>query len=184
MMRLFVALWPPPRVVDQLTAQLAAAREEFGQLAWIEPQRSHITLVFLGSVCDDAVDGLADQLQAVCDATEPFRIRLTGAGHFGRATLWAGVDGDTPALFRLHRTMVAAMGDWAAPRRAWSAHLTLARGRRHGDVRPAARVLDGLTTDAWEVTQARLVRSDTRPEGAVYHQLRSMPLRGGPTWSP
>lgn len=180
-MRLFVALWPPEPVLDQLESHIDNVRAEYADLAWTDRTRAHITLVFLGSVSNEAVDPLAERLQAVCDATDPFWLRLAGTGNFGRATLWAGVDGDTPALSRLHRTTVAAMGDWAAPRRAWSAHLTLARGRRHGDVRPAARVLDGLTTDAWEVTQASLVHSDTRPDGAVYHQLRSMPLRGGPT---
>lgn len=164
--------------------QLTAARDGFGQLAWTESQRAHITLVFLGSVSDEVVDRLADQLHAVCSATDPFRIWLAGAGHFGRATLWAGVDGDTQALAELHHAMVTEMGDWAASRRDWSAHLTLARGRRHGDVRPAARALDQLETDSWQVDAAYLMQSDTQSRGAIYRQLRTLPLRGGPASAP
>src|SRR5699024_12500516 len=134
-MRLFVALWPPEPVLDQLESHIDNVPAEYADLAWTDRTRAHITLVSLGSLSNEAVDPLAERLQAVCDATDPFWLRLAGTGKFGRANLWAGVDGDRPALSRLHRTTVEAMGDWAAPRLDCTAHLTLDRCRMNYDLR-------------------------------------------------
>src|SRR5690625_1354650 len=147
-MRLFVALWPPEPVLDQLESHIDNVRAEHADLAWTDRTRAHITLGFLGSVSNEAVDPLAERLQAVSDAIDPFRRGLAATRNFGRASLWAGVAGDGRALAPLQRTTVAAMGGWPPRRCACSADLALARGRRHGAVRPGARVLDGLTTDA------------------------------------
>ena len=47
-MRLFVAITPPPRVLDELEARVAPLRPAWPALRWTGQPAWHVTLAFLG----------------------------------------------------------------------------------------------------------------------------------------
>ena len=47
MPRLFIAVWPPPDVVEQVAA---LPRPPVAGLRWTEPEQWHVTLRFLGAL--------------------------------------------------------------------------------------------------------------------------------------
>ena len=48
MMRLFVAVTPPPEALDELRSATADMRSARSELRWTRPDQWHLTLAFLG----------------------------------------------------------------------------------------------------------------------------------------
>jgi 2'-5' RNA ligase len=55
--RLFIAIAPPPAVLDDLESRLAPLRAAWPALRWTGRPAWHLTLAFLGEVADDAAAG-------------------------------------------------------------------------------------------------------------------------------
>src|SRR4051812_28165698 len=147
-MRLFLAVWPPPAVVDQIAA-LPRAEE---RLRWTTPDQWHVTLRFLGSVPE------AEPVAAAFSAAElpSGVIAVAGPtlGRFGSRVLHIPVDG----LDALASAVIAATAHLGEPPdpRPFHGHVTLARSRGRGgpvvDLRPLAGVPFSATWPVSEVT--------------------------------
>jgi 2'-5' RNA ligase len=159
--RLFVALWPGPRVRQALVAR----RDGLPWPAGAAPTPSdklHLTLHFIGQVPAARVAEIAMALQV---PVSPFELRLDLAEGWrgGVAVLRPSVP--PPRLLRLHGDLAAALRQLSLPveTRAFRPHVTLAR--RAGAARPAAPT-EPLR---WRVAGYALVLS--RPDGR-YELLR------------
>lgn len=64
------------------------------------------------------------------------------------------------------------------PGRRFVGHLTIARGRRDMDLRPARHLLSPLAM-SWPVISLSLVRSDLHPDGARYRDVKAFPVAQG-----
>jgi 2'-5' RNA ligase len=154
--RLFVAVWPSPEVVE---AVRAFPRPEVPGLRWTTEDQWHVTLRFLGDVAADLVDPLVAALPAggVDVVLGPATARL------GRSILVApvaGLDDVAAAVLRATAPLVPVVED-----RPFRGHLTLARARRA----PVPRSLVGLPlAGRWRAARVTLVRSTTAPSGARY----------------
>ena len=166
MPRLFVAVWPPDGVLDQLAA---LQRPSVTGLRWTTRDQWHVTLRFLGAV--DDVAGVESALAGV--EVAPVVARLGPVvGRFDHRILHVPVTN----LERLAAAVVAATADLGEPPedRPFRAHITLARAtRRPGvDLRPLA----GAPLEAeWPVDSVCLVQSHLSPKGARYETLASVP---------
>jgi 2'-5' RNA ligase len=126
MIRLFVALPLPPALSDHL----AALAHGLPGARWVEPDRMHLTLRFIGEVDGALADDIADALDAI--HMPEFDLELRGLGTFtekrGPAVLWAGVR-PNEALARLRGKVENAMVrvGLAPERRKFHPHVTLAR---------------------------------------------------------
>lgn len=109
----FYALVPPPVVIAPLRAAVDLLRRENDGLAWIAPERWHVTVRFLGRADP------RPHLERSIVLPERPRLTVAGAGTFGSRVLWAGVRGPVA-------DMVAAVG---GDPQGHTAHLTLARVR-------------------------------------------------------
>lgn len=160
-MRLFVSLVPPPEVVTALPALPPTVRPA-------APGQAHVTLAFLGEVA--GAEPVAVELAGVLAGRPAPRLRLSGAGTFGRA-VWLGVAGDLDVLARLAGAVqdaVRAAGVGLEARR-WRPHLTVGRGRLPGEL-PA---YEGPVATWGRVD---LVRSHLSPEGARHEPLHTWRL--------
>ena len=188
-MRLFAAVWPTDPVLDHLDLALAAVRggpagADRGPVRWSARETWHLTLAFYGDLPDGSVPVLLEELAAVAAGTEPYVLRLRGAGLFSHRTLWAGVGGDLDEHRVLTRACGAAGELVGAPsdrRVRERPHLTVARvsggagpvhgrrggrgGRQVGD--GEAEVGDALVAALavyggpdWTVRALRLVESE------------------------
>lgn len=184
-MRLFIAVQPPPVVLDAVEHAVAPLRPSNPALRWAPREQWHVTLTFLGEVPDGAVPALERRLGRVAGRHAPFPVELGGGGRFGRRVLFASV---RSADHRLHR--LAEGTDAAARRigvdvetRPLRPHLTLARARDEVDLRPLVTELEPLHGVGWVVDDVRLVRSRLGQgpgQGAIHETVLALPLTGNP----
>lgn len=151
--RLFVAVWPPPEVVEAL-ARLERPADD--SVRWTTPAKWHVTLRFLGTVDAYALPDVS-----------ALRVRQVTLGpvtrRLGRGVLAAPVSGldDLAAVVGAPEPFVG--------------HLTLARARgRKGRVSAA---LAGVPVSAsWVVDEVTLVRSHLGGGPASYEVLERAAL--------
>ena len=174
-MRLFVAVWPPPAVVETVAALASALRAGAGPIAdhlrWTAPEQWHVTLRFLGRADLDAA------VAAFTSVEPPAGVEATlgpATGRFGRRVLQVPVAG----LEGLARAVVMATAGVGEPPedRPFAGHLTLARARPRGGVDLSA-LASAAVVARWPVEEVTLVSSRTGPAGAGYEVVAARPVR-------
>ncbi|WP_418285454.1 RNA 2',3'-cyclic phosphodiesterase [Halorubrum sp. DTA46] len=198
-MRAFFAVDLP----DGLTAGVAEAQAAFDGadgLRLVDPERTHVTLKFLGEIDEGDNDGddgddesdsptLDDVVAAGDRAVEtadvdPFACAVRGFGVFPSldyvSVVWAGVEDGSAELTALHEALEAettALG--VDPEdRAFTPHVTLARmsdARGKGLVQEVVRER-GPEIGEFEVDEIRLLSSTPTSEGPVYETVATFGL--------
>lgn len=188
-MRVFVALFPPADAVAELDTTVAAQRPGWPQLRWVQPERWHLTLAFLGDVADSLLPQVTTQLAAVARAQTGLRLALAGAGAFPDAAtarvLWAGVHGDTARMAALADAVKVGAGAAGAGETDTASshpHLTLARCRTRSDIRPLCAALAEFRGLAWRADEFHLIRSHLAPS-ASYETLETFPFSIASPWT-
>jgi 2'-5' RNA ligase len=177
-MRLFAAVLPPEDVSAELAAEVAGLRKLPGAdaLRWTGRPGWHFTLAFYGEVDDDLVPDLSARLERAAHRTAAFPLAVRGGGQFGHGrALWAGAEGDLPALRLLAERAESAArkaGVEMGEHRRYKAHLTVARSRESVDVRPYLESLKGFASRTWTVDELALVRSNLPKSGVPGEQPR------------
>ena len=172
-MRLFVAVWPPPEIVERIAA---LDRPEVRGLRWTTVDQWHVTLRFLGEVpdLDEAVAALS---QGCWTIGGPVVARMGPAtDRFGARILHvpvAGLDEVAAAV----TTMTGGVGE-PPEDRPFRGHITLGRVRRGAriDLRPLCR---WPLAGEWDVRAVDLVASHLHPGGARYETVFSRPAGAG-----
>jgi len=185
-MRLFVALVPPPDILDELEEAVRPHRDTVPELRWVRRDLLHVTLTFLGDVDDRTLDRLLPRLERAVARHERMTLSLAGAGAFPGSgaharVLWTGLYGDRRGLARLAASTTAAgrrVGTLPDKHRGFRPHLTLARSRRPVDVRSLIEPLSAFAGAPWPADSIQLVRSHL--PGKDYSQVSYEPLK---TWS-
>lgn len=185
--RLFVAVQPEPAAahrVGEVVASLAKLPEA-AELRWVEAEKLHFTLRFLGSLPLSAAGAIGDACAAVAAGCAPFDLTLAGGGAFPsprRANvLWIGATGGAPALCALAGTLnprLDALG-YERQERAFTPHLTIARAKRSLRLTAAVAALAQLELHTL-VRELLLVRSHLGRPAARYEVLARFPLAGTP----
>lgn len=185
-MRLFIAINIPKKERDRIHRAARVLREQNYPVRWVHPDVFHLTLKFLGEVPVDSVPPVAEVLEGVARATEPFLIKMGGFGAFPTIrrprVLWVGVE-PSPALRCLKQDIEWALTEKGFDRetRAFHPHFTLGRTVAD-DGAGAFRGLDMLASDqayASEATVRRvdLMASHLSPSGPRYEVLSSFPMK-------
>ncbi|WP_433333098.1 RNA 2',3'-cyclic phosphodiesterase [Spirillospora sp. CA-294931] len=187
-MRLFVALVPPPDILDELEEFVTPFAADSPSLRWISRELLHVTLTFLGELDEVKVDRLLPRLERAAARHERLTLSLAGAGAFPGSgvharVLWTGLYGDRRGLARLAASTTAAgrrVGTPPDPHRTFRPHLTLARSRQPVDVRPLLEPLSAFAGTPWTATQIHLMRSHLPAKGRTtleYESLKAWSLR-------
>lgn len=187
-MRLFVAVYPPRHVVDDLAAcverlRVSQALRDGVNTRVAAPDNWHVTLAFLGDVPDDRGDAAAAAVERAAALAAPFEARLTGGGRFGRGRftiLWVGMGGDVPALAELSKGVRRELkrARLAYDPKPLRPHLTIARpGDRLDRVAVEAdrAALDAYEGPSWTVAEVVLMRSHPGPR-PTYDRLGAWAL--------
>jgi RNA 2',3'-cyclic 3'-phosphodiesterase len=183
MPRIFVAIHPGPDARAELSHLLDDLRHVIPAARWATAEQLHLTLAFLGEIAEASLAAVHGVTRAVASAHAPFRLALGAAGAFGpeRAprVAWLGVTGDLPALHALRADLAAqlATAGHTLDTRPFSPHFTLARlGSGEGPRAMGALLSRQVGAAPWMVGSLRVMRSETRPTGAVYTGLGDYPL--------
>ena len=166
-MRLFVAIRPPPDVIDALAS---LPRPETKHLRWTTRDQWHVTMRFFGNIDDPTpiTSALAGAMRGIA----PFDVTIgPRAGVLGHQIVYLPVTGLTDVA----STVVAATKAFGEPppTRRFRGHLTLGR-TRGGLVDAASLALER----SWTVRDIELIRSHLGRGGARYETLERFPLSG------
>ncbi len=201
-MRLFLALDIDGSIRDRIRTFVEGVRNFAPDARWVKEESLHVTLKFIGELPEEKVDALKQELLKV--SAPAAEIRFHGYGFFptlkSARVFWIGMEAG-PELSGL----AAAIDDRmpvlgiAREERAFSPHLTLARGSG-GSGSPRWRKGDGpnrtfqvlqtklaaLPTPEFGTMTAReffLYRSQLSPKGSTYTKMARFALSSARTGS-
>jgi RNA 2',3'-cyclic 3'-phosphodiesterase len=183
--RLFIAANFDASLQLQLYHAAQPLRAAVPDLAWIAPDRLHVTLKFLGEREPELVPRLRDGLRAALGSLAPCHMRLAGFGafpNFLRArVVWMGAE-PAQSLSRIAGAVdeVCAGVGVAREQRPFRAHVTLGRVKRPLPA-AAARRLEQLALGRheafpWYVRQVDIMHSVLGRGGPAYTVLESIAL--------
>jgi 2'-5' RNA ligase len=185
--RTFIAVRLPEIVlaaIDSVQERLAAHGLN---VRWVATGNIHLTLKFLGEVDEDEVEDIAAVLTEAVNGFAPLRLAAAGVGVFPSVkrarVIWVGLSGQLPELASLQRSIEDRLATIGYPpeKRPFSGHLTL--GRVKGLI-AASRLTTAMgafrdfASETFEVDRVVLFKSDLRPTGAIYTELRQVTLAG------
>ena len=188
MPRLFIALDLPPGPRGTLIALAAGIPEA----RWVTREQLHLTLRFLGSVADETLPDLKNNLSRV--AAPAFRTSLAGVGVFPPVptrrkparVLWAGLAPAEPvrALKQAIDAVIdAVLGpDPESASHGFSPHVTLARFKEPPAPEPLAHFLQQhrlLSSEPFAIESFQLYESPHPARRARVHGTRHLPAVPG-----
>jgi 2'-5' RNA ligase len=176
-MRTFIA-------VDALTGAIAKLQNEIMSAAgWgpkdvapVEAQNFHFTLIFLGEKSDDDVSGIKDKMAQL--QFEPFTLAYVGVGAFPQPAsakvIWVGVDQTGgQKLITLANDIVTKMAELGfSADKPFSPHMTIFRAKgRPVRIADIAAKYQGRTFGSDLIDRVHLKKSDLAPSGPVYSNI-------------
>jgi 2'-5' RNA ligase len=150
---------------------------------WVDPGSIHLTLKFLGNIGPKILDELKRDVEAEVRKSQPFTLATAETGCFPNAqrprVFWLGLSGDVDRLLDLQSRIDESAGKLGFPKenRPFAAHLTLARLRDDCSVAERggfAELVQGVRLEpgfSMRVNAVALIRSQLKPEGAIYTRL-------------
>lgn len=149
----------------------------------VEPEKLHLTLVFLGDCPEPALEAAHEGFDALRERRFP--VSLQGLGLFGRdkpRVAWAGVARSAELMHMQAKVeTIASRSGCPLERRRFMPHVTL--GRFAPPPPPDAMRLEravamgqGFRTEPWEVTELTLWQSHLTGKGSHYSVLARYPL--------
>jgi 2'-5' RNA ligase len=186
-MRLFFAIELAEDVQDLLDEATTTLRAEAPELAWVDREKRHLTLKFLGDVADDALPRLAEAADRAAAQHGPLEMSVREIGafpNFRRArVVWIGVEQER-RLELLHHDLELACesAGFEVEGRPFRPHITMARVRDPLPVdrmKAFARVARSVRMRASvPVERVTLIESTLAPSGARYRRVHSAILGG------
>lgn len=186
-MRLFLAIDPGEECRRSLAGALGRVQATATSgVRWVNVDKLHITLAFLGEVEEKRVEDIRVAAHAVVARHSRFGATISGSGVFPNwrrpRVVWFGLhDGDH--LMDLGNDvgrMSASLG--FPPDHAFRAHLTIGRiphPLSADQRRELQSALAGLSeVHPFDVTRVELMRSTLSPKGSAYSVVATFPLGG------
>jgi len=184
-MRTFLAI----DIDEDIRRRLASCAEKLSspdaKIRWVAPANLHVTLKFLGDVCDELSADVCNVTSEIAAEVERFEFRVRGVQVVppsGRVRMfWAGVDEPTGQMALLHDRLDAAMGGLGFKRedRAYKAHITLGRVKHARDwqrLRVAGMAMEAEDFGACLAECVTVYASELAPSGPVYTPISHAPL--------
>ena len=179
-LRSFVAIEIDAAIKAKLADAQQALAEAGGVVRWSKPENLHITLKFLGDIDVANVGAACKIVENVAAAHEAFEIEVAGLGAFPNTrrprVVFAHVDDPSGTLAKLAKAFEREMTAVGVKRekRPFRSHLTIGRVKSPRAASGLAAAIADYADESFgsqTVSEIVLVRSDLRPDGAVYSRL-------------
>jgi len=155
---------------------------------WVKASNIHLTIVFMGNVLSEHLEGINDEVLKVCKRYGPFNISLKSIGVFSNRrnprVMWVGLEGDIERMSYFRDALQKRLKSFGVKeeKRRFNPHLTLGRFRKSS--KPSELLDDllsryhDLASSVCTLEELVLFKSDLNPKGAVYTKLNTWPLLG------
>ena len=184
-MRLFIAIDVDSHIRDECVKVMESLMESGADVRTVKPENLHITLKFLGEVCEDDVKTISSELSGFSGNHNPFRLGFSLLGYFGNPrfprTVWAGISQGRGVVKDmcedLNKRLSHIRDDDKKPR----PHLTLGRVRspvNSGRLLETIQSLRDVKLGECNVKEIKLKSSVLRPDSPEYIDIGTFRLRG------
>lgn len=173
--RAFIALDLPPTIkteCERISQELAGTVPKTA-VRWVQPEKMHLTLRFLGDTAVDKLPVISQSLDDLTQQNTSFSLQLNALGCFPNRkrprVIWAGFAGNVAALQSLKKDVDAKLAPlgWVKENKPFRAHLTL--GRVKNDRELAQMKWDvAINPLAFAVTAVALIESKLTSQGPIY----------------
>ncbi len=150
---------------------------------WVNPERMHITLKFLGEITDSQVLELETALQPPPHKLQPFYISFQGIGAFpgekNPRVLWLGVDQGAEELRKIHAFIQNKLPFQVKKEKRFQPHLTLARRKKNEPLAMDRGVFsENISCANWQyIDRFFLMKSTLHASGPVYQPVKEFFLK-------
>lgn len=181
-MRAFVAIALDEQVRERVACVQRELMRGAGKVAWVAPERAHLTLRFIGEVEPAQLPELESSLQEAI-VHPPFELSLQGVGAFPTwsrpRVVWLGVDEGRAEVEAIARQVSQAVTNagFAPADHPFRPHVTLGRVKDHTRW---PRSMLGLQAGKAQVREVILYRSELSSHGAKHTPLKRFALQGLP----
>jgi 2'-5' RNA ligase len=187
--RTFIAVTIPDDRAEKLQRLQTLIAPSLSGARWVEPDKFHVTLAFLGDVPDDVLNPLCRAVAESVKDLPPFTLAIEKLGVFPSPVrprvVWAGLTGEgIDTLLEARRLVVEAAASVEYPPEddRFSPHITIGRLKpkrgEDGDCSPLLRHYERWMGGSFFVNQIVTLASTLTPEGPAYMPLGRAPLRG------
>jgi 2'-5' RNA ligase len=181
-MRLFIAV----EIGDEAKRKIAESMEKLKGMGFrarfVEPDKLHITLKFLGDVREEQVKKLCEDADDVVKKHSRFSFTLDGVGYFGKRNdirvVWIGVKDGQP-LQNLMKEMQERLSYIRRDEHKPVPHLTIARvrcARENADLADELDKMRNVKFGEVHVKEVKIKSSVLTPKGPVYSDYKSLSL--------
>jgi RNA 2',3'-cyclic 3'-phosphodiesterase len=184
-MRLFVALEIPEPVRREVARRVAGIRDRLPRARWVDLEKVHLTLLFLGQTPADKIPALSSKLREAFARHGAMTVRLAGAGTFPpkrpARVAWIGLDAPEE-LAEVQADAVAAAVDavgFQPEERPFRPHVTLARCEPNWPRDASEKFTAAFPSEIgppFMVDRGVLMESKLSPKGARYSVVEAFPM--------
>lgn len=186
--RTFIAVPLPDSVLAEFGKLNRQMRSLSRDVKWVRPESIHLTLKFLGNLEPEALDRVFTAVERCFQSRwEKFSLTVGGLGAFPNfrrpRVLWVGVQGDGyEYLLRLQQQIETELAEegFEKEKRKFSPHLTVGRVKFAGHLEELLKSFMEYPFPEMNfiVERVQIMRSELKPDGAVYSVQREYPLSG------
>jgi 2'-5' RNA ligase len=167
------------RIAEEVERRKQPLVEAGFRVAWVPAANLHLTIKFLGSIREEAIEGVVGALNRVAPRHQPFEARAQGLGAFPSlhkpSVLWLGVE--SPSLPPLQCEVEGAMVELGFDKeeRTFHPHITVGRVKEsRGDL--TALWQANVDCGGSSLPEIVVYESKTRSAGAEYIARARVPL--------
>lgn len=186
-MRLFVALEIPEPVRREVARRVAGVRDRLPRARWVDLEKVHLTLLFLGQTPEDRIPVLSAKLRDAFAAYEAMTVRLSGSGTFPpkrpARVAWIGLEApEELAAVQADAAAAAVEAVGFEPEeRPFRPHVTLARCEPNWPRDATDKFVSAFSGEIgppFTVDRGVLMESKLSPRGARYSVVEAFPMMG------
>jgi len=179
-LRTFIAIDIPMELREKIYSAFDNERQRIKGVKWVEKENLHITLKFLGEIEEEKVKEIGKILDEVSNKFKSFEVSLGELGGFPQLknprVLWIGVSPSEKIeeIFNFIEERVERIGIEKEERK-FHPHITVARIKE----RKGISFENKKFNDKFKANRIVLFKSDLRPEGPIYTQIKEVKLKDG-----
>ena len=183
-LRVFICIELPEQIREHI-AELQGQLKPLGNgVSWTRPEGIHLTLKFLGDVESDQINAIAEAVELASRVGGPFPVTVSGTGGFPSLirprVLWVGITERSGRLGQIQSQIDRELARLGYPReqRRFLPHLTLGRVKAPDSVKEICMEMQrrGFAPMTYSVHGIIVMRSDLKPDGAIYTPLKTLEL--------
>jgi 2'-5' RNA ligase len=185
LIRSFLAIELPEAIRRKIEEVQKELKQSHADVRWVNPQNIHLTLKFFGNIDESRIDPIVKSLEGPIETTSPFSLSVRGMGSFPHfrnpRVVWMGLEEGKEVLVALQERVDEELKKigFEPEERDFHPHLTLGRAKSNRGRDELVGRMEKFQEEEFgnfRVERVVLFKSELRPSGPMYSELREMKL--------